>query len=145
MPFKSYFFAFAALLMLTVSSCGKKGGSSPGGGEPPVPQEEGIKFELKNLEENGYNKASGETFTFTVNMLSAIPKNGVKVTLSVISDPGGVVLEQTPVAPSSNKTIDITLTKLPVLKTYRVIVTITSATTPTNKLVKEFLVTNKAV
>lgn len=144
MPVKSYFFAFAALLMMTIVSCKGKGGGSGGGG-PVTPQEEGIKFELKSLEEGGYNKASGETFTFTVNLLSAMPKEGVKITMTVISDPGGVVLEQSPIAPTSNKSFDITLTKLPVLKTYRVKVTITSATTPSNKLEKEFLITNKAV
>lgn len=139
MPLKSYLFSLMALMALTFSACGKKGDKAD-----PAPHEEGLKVTLQNVTEGDYTAAPGDTYTFQAVIGSKMPADGVKIDVTVVTDPGGVPVPQSPVAPSKDGTVNITLTGLEPLRTVKVTVTITSADNSANVITKTFWITNKS-
>ncbi|HJT75459.1 MAG TPA: hypothetical protein VJ720_15590 [Chitinophaga sp.] len=138
MPLKSYLLATVALLALTFSACKKKGAIEP------KPEEELLKVSLENVAEGQYTAAPGTTYTFQVKVNSVMPPEGVNIEVNAITDPGGIVFPQNPVAPSLDSTINITLTGLEPIRTVKVTILITSVSNPANKISKYFWITNKS-
>lgn len=138
MPLKSYLLPILALLALTFTSCKKKDGVAV------KPSEEGLKATLENVTENGYTAAAGETYSFQVHISTKLPASGVTIKVSAITDPGGMDIPQTAVAPSTNGDIEITLVGLIPIKVTLVTVTITSIDNPDNVITKTFWITNKS-
>jgi hypothetical protein len=141
MPIKSYLLACCALLLITVTACKKKKG--PAG--DPAPQEEQLKMSLDGVLEGNYTAAPGATYPFTINITSTLPKSGVSVTIAAVTEYGGESIPQDTI-PSPVKTVPITVTlkDLPPIRTVKVTVTITSLDNPNNKVIKEFMITNKS-
>ncbi|QHS61950.1 outer membrane protein assembly factor BamD [Chitinophaga agri] len=138
MPLKSYLFIVLAFLGLTLAACGKKGAIEP------KPEEEGLKVSLENVAEGQYTAAPGSSYTFQVKVNSKMPDKGVNVKVDVITDPGGIVFPQNPVAPSSDSVINVTLIGLEPIRTVKVTLTITSVGNENNKIIKTFWITNKS-
>ncbi|ACU58540.1 hypothetical protein [Chitinophaga pinensis] len=138
MPLKSYLFIVLAFLGLTFTSCGKKGAAEP------KPEEEGLKVSLENVAEGQYTAAPGSSYTFQVKVSSKMPEKGVNVKVDVITDPGGIVFPQNPVAPSKDSVINVTLIGLEPIRTVKVTITITSEGNDKNVVVKTFWITNKS-
>ncbi len=138
MPLKSYLFIVLAFLGLTFTSCGKKGAAEP------KPEEEGLKVSLENVAEGQYTAAPGESYTFQVKVSSKMPEKGVSVKVDAITDPGGIVFPQNPVAPSKDSVINVTLVGLEPIRTVKVTITITSEGNDKNVVVKTFWITNKS-
>ncbi|UPK70692.1 hypothetical protein [Chitinophaga filiformis] len=138
MPLKSYLFTALALFAITFSACKKKGAIEP------KPEEEGLKVALENVAEGQYTAAPGSSYTFQVKINSVMPAAGVNIKVDAITDPGGIVFPQNPVAPSKDSVINITLVGLERLRTVKVTVTITSAGNENNKITKTFWITNKS-
>jgi hypothetical protein len=138
MPLKSYLFIVLAFLGLTFVACGKKGAIEP------KPEEEGLKVSLENVAEGQYTAAPGSSYTFQVKVNSVMPEQGVNVKVDVITDPGGIVFPQNPVAPSKDSVINVTLIGLEPIRTVKVTLTITSAGNEKNTIVKTFWITNKS-
>jgi hypothetical protein len=140
MPLKSYLLSALVLLTVVFSSCSKKKGVTAVTG----PQEEGLKVSLQNVAEGQYTASPGPTYTFQVVVSSAMPAQGVSVSVQVVTDPGGIAIPQNAIAPSTNGTINVTLTGLEALRTVKVTVTITSIDNTDNSIVKSFYITNKS-
>ena len=138
MPLKSYLFIVLAFLGLTFTSCGKKGAIEP------KPEEEGLKVSLENVAEGQYTAAPGSSYTFQVKVTSKMPEKGVNVKVDVITDPGGIVFPQNPVAPSKDSVINVTLIGLEPIRTVKVTLTITSEGNDKNTVIKTFWITNKS-
>lgn len=138
MPLKSYLFTVLALFALTFSACKKKGAIEP------KPEEEGLKVTLENVAEGQYTASPGSSYTFQVKIDSKMPEAGVNIKVDAITDPGGVVFPQNPVAPSKDSVIDVTLVGLEAPRTVKVTITITSGGNENNKIVKTFWITNKS-
>lgn len=138
MPLKSYLLAIVALLALTFSACKKDGAIEP------KPEEEGLKVTLENVAEGQLTAAPGSTYTFKVKITSVMPPEGVNVEVSAITDPGGIVFPQNPIAPTMDSTISITLVGLEPVRTVKVVVIVTSVSHPSNRIPKFFWITNKA-
>jgi hypothetical protein len=73
-----------------------------------------------------------------------MPATGVNIVVTAITDPGGIVIPQNAIAPSSNGTIDVTLIGLEPVRTVKVTVVITSASNPNNTVTRTFWITNKS-
>lgn len=141
MPIKSYLLACCALLLITVTACKKKKGS----GGDPAPQEEQLKMSLDGVLEGSYTAAPGATYPFTINITSSLPKSGVSVTVTAVTEYGGEPVPQDTIPSSVKATpVNITLKDLPPIRTVVVTVTITSLDNPNNKVIKEFKITNKS-
>jgi hypothetical protein len=140
MPLKSYLLPVLALLVISFTACKKKNSNAG----DPAPQEEGLSVSLVNVVEGEYTAAPGPTYTFQVKINSAMPTQGVKIEVTAITDPGGVVIPQNLIAPSTNGTIDINLTGLEPIRTIKVTVTITSVGKSNNTVTRSFWITNKA-
>jgi len=138
MPIKSYLLPILALFALTFSSCKKKDGTSV------KPAEEGLKVTLANVTEASYTAAAGSTYTFQAAVTSKLPASGVTVTVTAVTDPGGINIPQNAVAPSTTGAIEITLIGLEPLHVTLVTVVITSVDNPDNTITKTFWITNKA-
>jgi hypothetical protein len=141
MPLKSYLLACCALLLLTVTACKKKKGP----GEDPAPQEEQLKITLDGVQEGTYTASPGATYPFTINITTPLPKSGVSVTVTAVTEAGGVPVPQDAVpSPVTSASISFTLTNLEPIRTVKVIVTVKSLDNPNNQVIKEFLITNKS-
>jgi hypothetical protein len=138
MPLKSYLFTLLALFALTFSACKKKGAMEP------KPEEEGLKVVLENVAEGQYTAAPGESYTFQVKITSKLPDQGVNIKVDAITDPGGIVFPQNPVAPAKDSIINVTLIGLEPIRTVKVTLTITSAGNEKNSISKVFWITNKS-
>ncbi|MCF6402181.1 hypothetical protein L3C95_04800 [Chitinophaga filiformis] len=138
MPLKSYLFTALALFALIFSACKKKGAIEP------KPEEEGLKVTLENVTEGQYTASPGSSYTFQVKINSVMPAEGVNIKVDAITDPGGIVFPQNPVAPSKDSTINVTLVGLEPVRTVKVTITITSAGNENNKITKTFWITNKS-
>ena len=139
MPLKSYLLPILALFALTFYSCKKKDGSTA-----VKPGEEGLTVKLVNVTESAYTAAAGTTYTFQAVVTSKLPASGVTVTVTAVTDPGGVSIPQNAVAPGTSDTLNITLIGLEPIRTVLVTVVITSASNPDNTITKKFWITNKA-
>ncbi|OMP77792.1 MULTISPECIES: hypothetical protein [unclassified Chitinophaga] len=139
MPLKSYLLPILALFALTFSSCKKKDGTTT-----VKPAEEGLKVTLANVTEASYTAAAGTTYTFQAQVTSKLPASGVTITVTAVTDPGGINIPQNAVAPSSSGAIEITLIGLEPLRTVLVTVVITSVDNPDNTISKTFWITNKS-
>lgn len=138
MPLKSYLLTALAFVAITVSACKKKGAIEP------KPEEEGLKAILENVIEGDYTAAPGSTYTFQVKITSVMPDKGVNIKVDAITDPGGIVFPQNPVAPSKDSVINVTLVGLQAPRTVKVTVTITSAGNEKNVITRTFWITNKS-
>lgn len=138
MPLKSYLFTALALLALTFSACKKKGPIEP------KPEEEGLKVTLENVVEGQYTASPGSSYTFQVKINSVMPEGGVNIKVDAITDPGGIVFPQNPVAPSKDSVINVTLVGLEPVRTVKVTITITSGSNGNNTITKTFWITNKS-
>lgn len=138
MPLKSYLFTALAVFAITFSACKKKGAIEP------KPEEEGLNVTLENVAEGQYTASPGSSYTFQVKINSVMPESGVKVEVNAITDPGGIVFPQNPVAPSKDSVINVTLVGLEAPRTVKVTITITSAGNEDNKITKVFWITNKS-
>jgi hypothetical protein len=138
MPLKSYLFTVLALFALTFSACKKKGAIEP------KPEEQGLEVTLENVAEGQYTAAPGSSYTFQVKINSVLPQAGVNVEVKAITDPGGIVFPQNPVALSKDSVINVTLVGLEALRTVKVTVIITSAGNENNTITKTFWITNKS-
>lgn len=138
MPLKSYLLPVLALLVFSFTACKK----NPKAGEP-APQEEGLVVSLTDVVEGQYTAAPGSTYTFKVNVTSAMPSKGVIVEVTAVTDPGGIAIPQNAIAVSTNGTISVTLIGLEALRTVKVTVVITSAGKSNNVTTKSFWITNK--
>ncbi|SFE24895.1 hypothetical protein SAMN05518672_10550 [Chitinophaga sp. CF118] len=137
MPLKTYLLPVLALL-LTFTACKKKNSNGD-----PAPQEEGLVISLENVTEGAYTAAPGSTYTFQVKVTSAMPSKGVTVDITAITDPGGIVIPQNLIAPTTDGTISINLSGLKPLQIVKVTVVITSAGKSNNVVTKSFWITNK--
>ncbi|MBW8686399.1 hypothetical protein [Chitinophaga rhizophila] len=138
MPLKSYLFVALAFVGLTLTACSKKGAIEP------KPEEEGLKAVLENVAEGQFSAAPGSSYTFQVKVTSKMPEMGVNVKVDAITDPGGIVFPQNPVATSKDSIINITLVGLEPIRTVKVSLTITSAGNEKNSIPKVFWITNKS-
>lgn len=144
MPLRSLFTCLIFSLFLFSAAC-KKGGKNNGGNPTPQPQEEAIQLTLAGVEEGKYNKALDSTFTFSLVFSSKVPPAGVQISLSVVSDPGGIVLQQIPLPDGTADRRDVTLKGLKELKTYKVTLNVTSKSNNANfSRPIIFWITNKA-
>jgi hypothetical protein len=139
MPLKSYLLPILTLFALTFSSCKKKDGTSV-----VKPAEEGLKVSLANVTEASYTAAAGTTYTFQASVTSKLPTSGVTITVTAVTDPGGINIPQNAVAPSTTGAIEITLIGLEPLRVTLVTVVITSVDNPDNTITKTFWITNKS-
>ncbi|SKA19779.1 hypothetical protein SAMN04488128_1021506 [Chitinophaga eiseniae] len=129
-----------ALIVLTACKKNKKN-ETPA----PVTQEEALQVELAGVVAGKANVAMDSTFTFQVKVTSKVPDKGVKITLNVATDPGGIPLAQDDVANATGNVINITLKHLKEVKTYKVTVTLASLGNTANIATPlEFLITNKS-
>jgi hypothetical protein len=140
MPLKSYLLPILALFIISFTACKKKNSNAG----DPAPQEEGLVVSLVNVTEGQYTASPGATYTFQVKVTSAMPTQGVSVVVTAITDPGGILIPQNPIAPSTNGTIDVNLTGLEPIRTVKVTVVITSVGKSNNTVTKTFWITNKA-
>lgn len=138
MPLRSYLLIVFALFGLTFSACKKNKAIEP------KPEEEGLKAELVNVAEGQYTAAPGSSYTFQVKITSKMPEQGVNVKVDAITDPGGIVFPQNPVAPTKDSLINITLIGLEPIRTTKVTLTITSVSNDKNSIPKFFWITNKS-
>lgn len=138
MPLKSYLFTALAIFVLIFSACKKKGAIEP------KPEEEGLKVTLENVAEGQYTASPGSSYTFQVKINSVMPAQGVNIKVDAITDPGGIVFPQNPVAPSKDSVINVTLVGLEAPRTVKVTITITSAGNGNNTITKTFWITNKS-
>jgi hypothetical protein len=139
MPLKSYLLACCALLLLTVTACKKKKSGDP------APQEQQIQATADGVEEGKYTAAPGTTYPLTVNISSSLPTTGVSITVTAVTDPGGVSIPQNAIpSPVKSGATAITLIGLESLRTVKVTITIASLSNPNNKKIIEFWITNKS-
>jgi hypothetical protein len=138
MPLKSYLLPILALFVFSFTACKKNSKA----GEP-APQEEGLVVSLTDVVEGQYTASPGSTYTFGVNVTSAMPDKGVIVEVTAVTDPGGIPIPQNAIAVSTNGTISVTLIGLEALRTVKVTVVITSAGKSNNVTTKTFWITNK--
>ncbi len=141
MPVKSYLLACCAMLMLIFTGCGKKKGS---GGDTPPPQEQEIKVTLDGVVEKEYTASPGETYPFKVNITSDLPKSGVSITVTAVTDPGGISIPQDEIPSPVTASTTVTIKGLEPIRTVKVTITIKSLDNPNNVVIKEFWITNKS-
>jgi hypothetical protein len=140
MPLRSYLLPILALLVISFTACKKKNSNAG----DPAPQEEGLVITLENVTEGQYTASPGPDYSFQVKVTSAMPTQGVSVTVTAITDPGGILIPQNLIAPTTDGTITINLTGLEPIRTVKVTVTITSVGKSNNTVTKSFWITNKA-
>lgn len=102
--------------------------------------EEAIRFEYDALETNISN---GETFVFTVKLLSAMPSIGVKMELNAKEELSGTVISQDASVVSKGIQTSLSVKNLPRQKWVVVTVNVCSEKTATNCVSKTFKVVFK--
>ncbi|QJB34156.1 hypothetical protein HF324_23700 [Chitinophaga oryzae] len=142
MSLKNYLSILLIGALIALAACKK---NKKSGDPAPVTQEEALQVELAGVVAGKANVAMDSTFTFQVKVTSKVPDKGVKVTLNVVTDPGGIPLAQDDVPNATGNVVNITLKHLKEVKTYKVTVTLASLGNTANIATPlEFLITNKS-
>lgn len=142
MSFKNYLSILLIGALIALVACKKNKKSED---PAPVTQEEALQVELAGAVAGKANVAMDSTFTFQVKVTSKVPDKGVKITLNVVTDPGGIPLAQDDVPNATGSVINVTLKHLKEVKTYKVTVTLASLGNTANIATPlEFLITNKS-
>lgn len=142
MPLKNYLSILLIGAIIALAACKKNKKSDD---PAPPTQEESLKLDLTGVVAGKANVAMDSTFTFQVKITSKVPDKGVKITLNVVTDPGGIPLDQDAVPNATGNVINVTLKHLKEVKTYKVTVTVASLGNTANIATPlEFLITNKA-
>ena len=132
------------MVMLAFTNCGKKNSGPGGDDQPPPTQEKGIEVTLDGVAENQYTAAPGETYPFKVNITSELPQSGVSITVTAVTDPGGISIPQDEIPSPVTASTTINLKGLEPIRTVKVTVTIKSLANPNNVTIKTFWITNKS-
>ncbi|MCW3462127.1 hypothetical protein [Chitinophaga nivalis] len=127
--------------LLSFSACKKKDAPAP----VNTVEEEGLRFELPEIQEGKYNIALDSTYTFTVNITSRLPEKGVAVSLNVVSEINNIPLPQEAVPDAHTGTFRVTLRHLRGVKTYMVTLGLASLGNTANVSTPHiFYITNKS-